>query len=218
MRPHHAAQQRYRARMGEPGRRAIVIRARLAVEARRGSRIEINRDIGAAGKALFDPRNHLRGDLRVLPGEMDDQWTSDGRGEVEPEIDAEPVIGNRAIDTGLGGGEAGELAAQAKAERTDFAGGFAAAAQRLDNGRDIFGSLGDSEGLGAQHDIPLGGVNLTEFAKLRIAIRHIVENYEPWPAPRLWNREIGAKPALARQDIDESPRHARLPVCDLCCI
>src|SRR5215469_7552265 len=119
--------------MGEPGRRSVVIRASLAVEVRRDAGIDVNRDVGTASKPCFDPRHHLRRDLRVLLGKMNDHWTSDARGEVQTEIDAEPIIGNRAIDTGLGCGEPGELAAQTEAERADFAGAFAAAAQRLDN-------------------------------------------------------------------------------------
>jgi hypothetical protein len=49
--------------------------------------------------------------LQIFLGKVNDQWAAVARDDVEPKIDAEAVIADRAIDMGLGRGEAGELAA-----------------------------------------------------------------------------------------------------------
>src|SRR5215472_17312498 len=77
MRPHRPAQQRDRARMRKTGRGPVVARPAPAVEAGRNPRIDIDRDIRAVGEGFLYPRCRARWDLRIVLGQMDDQWTAD---------------------------------------------------------------------------------------------------------------------------------------------
>jgi len=208
MRPHRAAQQADGARMRKACRRLLVMRPAFALEARRGAGIDIGSELRSSGRRLQHAGHRLGRDLRVVFREVHDKRAADARHQVEPEIDPEAVIGNRAIDRRLGGGKPGELAAEAEAERTDFADALAAGAQRRDRGADLLGPVQRREGLGAEHDIAFAGVKIAEFVQPPAVVVDVRKKNQPRPRAALGNGEMGA----AGCEIDKFLLHISPPL------
>ena len=155
MRPERVAQQRSNAKCARPGGRLVVLRAGRPLEPAADTRIDVNPDLAAAVKGSSEPRDHFRPDFRIVLGEVHDERATDARHQIERRLDPGAAIDDGAVDPGLGGGEIGEPAATAEAERADFAGTFTAPAQRRYRRSDA--GLVDFC-FGTQHDIAFGSV------------------------------------------------------------
>lgn len=214
--------------MGEVRRRFVVIAAIWAGEAVSSARIGMNPDLGAAGEPFARLRRGRCGDIIVARGEMQHHRAGDARGEAERCLDADPVIGDGAIDAALGRGAISQAAAEAEPDHPDPAGAFAARAQRRYGRGDVAERSGAVEfrvkgqhplpvrwilaevqprleppiKVRANHQIAFLGIEAGHVAHIPVEAKGGVQQHEPRPATRFGHGQIGAKGASAAARVD----------------
>ena len=177
--------------MRETCGRLIEIRAARSREPAAYFWIHVCLNIGRSCKGSLNPLDRLCRNMRVVLGEMHDEWTIDARSEIECSVNSRAVIDDRAIGTRPSRSEIGKLPAVTEAQRADFARAFAAPTQCPNGGSNVR-NIGSVElAIGAKYDITLGGVEIGDRLRVLIGFRTLWEQHQTRPAPRSGNSQIG---------------------------
>ena len=99
--------------------------------------IDVNPHLGLACEMGADGLHCLLRHEGVCAGEVHEHGAGDAAGFVERLLDADAVEGDRGVHVVAGGGEVGELAAEAKAHGGDGAGALGQRPQRLQRRADV---------------------------------------------------------------------------------